>query len=67
MDLGVLAMQFSLRDPRIALTLVGPRTAAEVESNVRHATTPLPAGIWEELTALLATLPRAAPGGEAMT
>ncbi|MGH2369984.1 MAG: aldo/keto reductase, partial [Chloroflexota bacterium] len=41
-DLGAVAMQYSLRHPAIAVTLAGPRTAAEVEGNVRHATTPLP-------------------------
>lgn len=63
-DLGALAMQFSLRDPRVAVTLAGPRTPAEVEANVRHATAPLPPGIWADLGAFLASLPPAAPGGE---
>ena len=59
-------MQFSLREPRIDATLVGPRTAAEVESCLRHATAGLPEGIWEELEDFLADLqPPPEPGGEA--
>jgi aryl-alcohol dehydrogenase-like predicted oxidoreductase len=64
-DLGALAVQFSLRQPLIATTLVGPRHATEVAANLRHATSPLPAGIWSELAALLAELGPGAPGGEA--
>jgi aryl-alcohol dehydrogenase-like predicted oxidoreductase len=58
-------VQFSLRRPDIAVTLVGPRTAEEVEANVRHALTPTPDGLWAALDALLPTLPPPAPGGEA--
>lgn len=65
-DVGAVAVQFSLRDPRVAATLVGPRTAAEVETSVAHATAVLPAGLWTELDAFLAGLrPAPAPGGEA--
>jgi D-threo-aldose 1-dehydrogenase len=64
-DLGAAAVQFSLRRPDIAVTLVGPRTAEEVEANVRHALTPAPDGLWAALDALLPTLPPPAPGGEA--
>jgi D-threo-aldose 1-dehydrogenase len=63
-ELGALAMQFSLRNERIAATLAGPRNVAEFEANLRHVTTPLPPGIWEELDAFLATLGPAPPGGE---
>ncbi len=64
-DVGALAVQFSLRDERIATTLVGPRTVDEVESGVRHATEKLPDDVWSELADLLADLqPPAAPGGE---
>jgi D-threo-aldose 1-dehydrogenase len=65
LDLGALAMQFSVRNPHLAVTLAGPRTAAEVEGNVRHALAPLPESTWQELERLLAGLPPAAPGGEA--
>ncbi|MDA0333984.1 MAG: aldo/keto reductase [bacterium] len=65
-DVGALAVQFSLRDRRIGATLVGPRTVDEVESGVRHATEPIPASVWDELGNFLAHLqPAAAPGGEA--
>lgn len=64
-DLTALAMQFSLREPRFAVTLVGPRTAAEVENNVAAARAALPEAIWAELAELLPTLPPPAPGGEA--
>lgn len=63
-DLGALAMQYSLRHPHITVVLAGPRDAAEVEANVRHATAPLPAGVWDALDAFTATLPPAGPGGE---
>ncbi|MCC7361427.1 MAG: aldo/keto reductase [Anaerolineales bacterium] len=64
LDLGAIAMQYSLRNAHIGVVLAGPRNAAELSANVRHATTPLPAGIWEELEAFTATLPPAGPGGE---
>jgi D-threo-aldose 1-dehydrogenase len=64
-DLRALALQFSLREPRFCVTLVGPRTVAEVEENVRAATAPLPADAWERLDRLWPGLPAASPGGEA--
>ena len=64
-DLGAVAMQYQLRNPNITTALVGPRDVAEIEANVRHATTPLPEGIWDELEQAMATLEPAAPGGEA--
>lgn len=63
-DLGAVAFQYSLRNPNITVVLCGPRDAAEVEANVRHASTVLPDGIWSELEAFVATLGPAAPGGE---
>ena len=64
-DLGVLAVQFSLRCAAVHATLVGPRTAGEVEENIRHSTTGLPPDTWEDLDAFVADLqPVAAPGGE---
>ena len=56
-DIGALAVQFSFRCPDVDLTLVGPRTAAEVEENVRHATAEIPAEVWEEFGPFQATLP----------
>ena len=63
-DCGALAVQYSLRNPKIATALTGPRTAAEVEGNFRHATERLPEGIWEELDSFLESLGPAPPGGE---
>jgi D-threo-aldose 1-dehydrogenase len=64
-DLGAVAMQYQLRNPNITTALVGPRDVSEIEANVRHATTALPEGIWEELEEVMAGLGPAAPGGEA--
>lgn len=64
-DLGVLAVQFSLRCAAVHATLVGPRTAGEVEENIRHATTELLPHTWIDLDAFVADLqPPPAPGGE---
>src|SRR3990172_6964889 len=65
-DLGVLGMQFSLRNEIIAATIAGPRTVGELEDNYRYATTPVPAEVWEELVGFLATLEPATPGGETL-
>ena len=65
--MGALAVQFSMRDPRIGATLVGPRTVAEIETNIRHATAVIPDDIWETFRQFLARLePAPAPGGEAL-
>ena len=66
LDLGALAMQYSLRHEHIHTTLVGPRTAREVEGNFCHATTGFPAAVWAELDRFLETLGPAPPGGEAL-
>ena len=63
-DVGALAMQFSLRHPGIASTLVGSRDAAEIDASYRHATASLPDEVWSEFTAAAAGFPPAAPGGE---
>lgn len=64
LDIGVLAVQFSLRQDFIHTTLVGPRTVSEVEQNVRHATTTIATDIWSELETFLSTLGSPGPGGE---
>ena len=64
-DLGSVAMQYSLRDERFAVTLAGPRDAVEVENNILHARTPLPPGIWDDLDTFMKTLGPWTPGGEA--
>lgn len=63
-NLRALAVQFCLREPGIAATLVGPRTTAEVDEDVAAALAPIPAADWEALSALLPILPAAAGGGE---
>ena len=42
-DLRALAVQFCLRQPDVATTLLGPRTATEVEEDIAAALTPIPA------------------------
>ena len=65
-EVGALAVQWSIRDSRIGATLVGPRTVAELEANVRHATAEVPEEIWPELAAFIDQLePPPESGGEA--
>lgn len=52
-DLTALAVQFSLREERLAVTLVGPRNAAEVERNVEAALAPISEETWRKLSAQL--------------
>jgi aryl-alcohol dehydrogenase-like predicted oxidoreductase len=59
--LQAVATQWVLRNPRVGCVLIGPRTAAEAEENVRLATVPLPSPIWDEVEARLAE--QAARGG----
>ncbi|MBV9849530.1 MAG: aldo/keto reductase [Armatimonadetes bacterium] len=47
-----VALQFSLREPRIHATLIGAKTADEIAQDLRDAAAPLPDGIWDELGAL---------------
>ncbi len=63
-NLAAVAMQFSLRQPAIGVTLVGPRTRAEVEANWNAALAPLPNDVWDRLAAVMAQLPPPAAGGE---
>ncbi len=64
-DLGAVAMQYSLRNQHITTVLAGPRDEAEINANVRHATIPVPARIWDDLEAFLGTLGPQPPGGDA--
>lgn len=48
-----LALQFSLRQPRLACTLIGAATPQEVQGCWAAATAPIPEGVWAELPALL--------------
>ena len=66
-EVGAIAVQFSMRQPRIGATLVGPRTAAELEDNIRHATTEIANDVWEAFGVFLRALqPGPAPGGEVL-
>jgi aryl-alcohol dehydrogenase-like predicted oxidoreductase len=52
-SIQALAVQWVLRNPKVGTILIGPKTPAEVEENVRMATTPLPESIWAEVEARL--------------
>ena len=64
-DLRALAMQFCLREQRIATTLIGPRRPSDVAEDIAAATQPLPDEEWNALAEALPTFPVSAPGGEA--
>lgn len=66
-SLRALAVQFCLREPRLATTLIGPRTLTELEEDVEAATATLPDWVWPALRELLPALPPSSPGGEAST
>ncbi len=51
-ELGAVALQFSMRDPRIASTLVGTARVAGVARNLAWAEAVLPDALWEELEAM---------------
>jgi len=66
-EVGAMAVQFSMRQLRIGVTLVGPRTAAELEDNIRHATAEIGDDVWEAFEVFLRDLqPAPAPGGEVL-
>ena len=50
-------MQYSLRHSPITCTLAGPRTVAEVETNIEHEMASLPETLWAELHDFVMTLP----------
>jgi D-threo-aldose 1-dehydrogenase len=52
-DLRTAALQFSLRDPRFATTVVGMGRPERVEQTVRAASAVLPDALWPELEDLL--------------
>jgi D-threo-aldose 1-dehydrogenase len=47
--LAAAALQFSLRDPRVAATIVGVSAPARVAATLELAGTPVPAQLWSEL------------------
>lgn len=51
-ELAAVALQFSLRDPRITSTIVGMRTPADLDESVRLAQVHVPDEIWDAVAAL---------------
>jgi len=49
---GAVALQFSMRDPRITSTICGVGRASEVAGVAAWANYPVPDAVWEELAAL---------------
>lgn len=66
-DLRALAVQYCIREPRIATTLVGPRSSTEISEVIQSARVPIADEHWQALEELLPTLPPPSPGGEAAT
>ncbi|MFK7889900.1 MAG: aldo/keto reductase [Granulosicoccus sp.] len=52
---GAAALQFSLRDPRIATTICGVTHPERVEQTLQWAECDIPDGFWEELSAIEAS------------
>ena len=50
-DLRAAALQFPLRHPAIPSVLIGPRSLAQLEDNVRMFEAPIPDDLWQELEA----------------
>lgn len=48
-DLATAALQFSLRDARIASTIVGMSSRAQLEQSLQRATPPVPDELWPDL------------------
>ncbi len=49
---GAVALQFSMRDPRITSTIVGVGRPEEVTGIAEWANWPIPAAVWDEIAAL---------------
>lgn len=50
--LAAAALQFSMRDPRITVTIVGMSRPERVQSTVELASIDIPDGVWDEIAAL---------------
>lgn len=50
--LAAVALQFSLRDPRISSTVVGMSRPERVDETLRLARLPIPAELWDELAGM---------------
>lgn len=64
-ELGALAVQYSIRCPLIHTTLVGPRTTQEVDENIQHATADIGDDVWAALDEFRAHMGDPSAGGEA--
>ncbi|MFT4039274.1 MAG: aldo/keto reductase [Thermomicrobiales bacterium] len=47
--LAAVALQFSTRDPRQAVTIVGMSRPSRIDDTLRYLTTPIPDALWEEI------------------
>jgi len=54
--LPAAALQFPLRNPAVAATVVGARSPAEITEDVSYLAAPIPDTLWAELETLLPTL-----------
>ena len=52
--IAAAALQFSLREPRVASTIAGMSAPERVEETVRLARWPIPAELWDELESMAA-------------
>lgn len=50
--LGAAALQFSLHDPRVAVTLVGMTRPKRIAQTIEWAQQPIPDALWPALDAL---------------
>jgi D-threo-aldose 1-dehydrogenase len=50
--LAAAALQFSMLDPRITVTIVGMSRPERIESTVELASIDIPAAVWDEIEAL---------------
>ena len=60
--LGAAALQFTLAHPAVVSAVCGYRSTSQVDTNLRWATQPIPAALWDELKAG-ALIPANAPTG----
>ena len=60
--LGAAALQFTLSHPAVVSAVCGYRTPAEIDTNLRWSTLPIPAALWDELKAK-SLIPLHAPTG----
>lgn len=51
-SLPAVALQFSLRDPRITNTIVGMSRPERIAQTIAFATEPIPQAVWDEIAAL---------------